>query len=293
MFRKFLRYIKKVLPDFLPVPYFYKKQLNFLILPKHHWTQYLQKTYEPETFEKLKKIFRNNKIKSFWDIGANVGIYSVFISKKYNCSVNAFEPSLRYYKFLKANTSQFKKVFLHNFGIGSENNKKFIILTEEPGSNYISKNSFKEKNSELCDLKSINNLSKIEPPCLVKIDVEGYEYEILNNSIDYFKSNKTILIIEIDEEHLKRYSKNKRDIFNLLKSRNYLIKRIANSNNYYCSLSEHDKTWIEFIGIWGAGKSTAIKKLKSDLKNYVVCKTTLDFFKLSKLKRLFFTLINI
>tara|TARA_X000000950_G_scaffold102986_1_gene130014 strand:- start:811 stop:963 length:153 start_codon:yes stop_codon:yes gene_type:complete len=36
-----------------------------LILPKHHWTQYLQGTYEPETFEKIKEIFKINKLKVF------------------------------------------------------------------------------------------------------------------------------------------------------------------------------------------------------------------------------------
>ena len=106
MFRNFLRIIKKILPLFVPIPYLYKSKINLLILPKHHWTQYLQKTYEPETFEKLKEIFKNNDIQSFWDIGANVGMYSVFIGKKYNCVINSFEPSLKYYKVLK-------KIYLH------------------------------------------------------------------------------------------------------------------------------------------------------------------------------------
>ena len=209
-----------------------------LILPKHHWTQYLQGTYEPETFEKIKEIFKNKQIKSFWDIGANVGIYSVFIAKRYSCNIYAFEPSKKYYSFLKLNTTFFKKVKAHNFGIGSINKKEKIILTTEPGSNYIARNKFDKniKNSEICELRTIKKLSKIKTPNLVKIDVEGFEFEILNHSIDFFKQNKTILILEIDEENLKRYSKNKKDILHLLKSRNYLIERISKSNNYYCYL---------------------------------------------------------
>ena len=209
-----------------------------LILPKHHWTQYLQGTYEPETFEKIKEIFKNKQIKSFWDIGANVGIYSVFIAKRYPCNVYAFEPSKKYHSFLKLNTTFFKKVKAYNFGIGSIDKKDKIILTDEPGSNYIAGNKFDKniKKSEICELRTIKKLSKIKAPNLVKIDVEGFEYEILNNSIDFFKKNKTILILEIDKDNLERYSKNKKDILHLLKSRNYLIERISKSNNYYCYL---------------------------------------------------------
>ena len=209
-----------------------------LILPKQHWTQYLQGTYEPETFEKIKEIFENKQIKSFWDIGANVGMYSVFIAKRFCCNIYSFEPSKKYHKFLKLNTSFFKKVTAYNFGIGSVNKKEKIILTEEPGSNYISTNKLDRntKNTETCEIRTIKELSKIKAPNLVKIDVEGFEYEILNTSIDFFKKNKTILILEIEAEHLERYSKNKNDILELLKSRNYLIERISKSNNYYCYL---------------------------------------------------------
>jgi len=209
-----------------------------LFLPKHHWTQYIQGTYEPETFVKLKDIFQNKQIKIFWDIGANVGMYSVFIAKRFSCHIYSFEPSKKYHKFLKLNTSFFKKVKAYNFGIGSISKIERIILTEEPGSNYISRNKLDRnaKKTERCEIRTIKSLSKIKPPNLVKIDVEGFEYEILNSSIDFFKKNKTILIVEIDEEHLERYSKNKNDILELLKSRNYLIERISKSNNYCCYL---------------------------------------------------------
>ncbi len=223
----------------MPIPYLYNFNFKILILPKHHWTQYLQGTYEPETFEKIKEIFKNKQIKSFWDIGANVGMYSVFVAKRYSCYINSFEPSKKYHGFLKLNTNFFKKVKAHNFGIGSTDKKEKIILTEEPGSNYISSNKLQEneKSSEICEVRSIKKLSKIKAPNLAKIDVEGFEYEILNSSIDFFKENKTILILEIEKEHLERYSKNKKDILNLLKSRNYLVERISKSNNYYCYLN--------------------------------------------------------
>ena len=54
-----------------------------------------------------------------------------------------------------------------------------------------------------------------------------------------------------------------------------------------------DDDWVEFVGIWGSGKSTAINKLKNELKNPNKYKTTDYFYKLKKRKRLLNTSINI
>ena len=38
------------------------------------------------------------------------------------------------------------------------------------------------------------------------------------------------------------------------------------------------KIWIEWIGLWGSGKSTAIKNIKKDLNlNEVIFKSTEDY----------------
>ena len=46
-------------------------------------------TKEPET---LSWIDNFNSKSNFWDIGANIGIYSCYAAKKKNCNVYAFEP---------------------------------------------------------------------------------------------------------------------------------------------------------------------------------------------------------
>lgn len=51
--------------------------------------------------------------------------------------------------------------------------------------------------------------------------------------------------------------------------------------------------WVEFVGMWGSGKSTAINKLKNELKNPNKYKTTDYFYKLKKSKRFFNTSVNI
>lgn len=48
-------------------------------------------TKEPETLEWIKRMERGSLI---WDIGANVGLYSIYAAKSRGCLVFAFEPSV-------------------------------------------------------------------------------------------------------------------------------------------------------------------------------------------------------
>jgi hypothetical protein len=48
-------------------------------------------TKEPETLEWLESMVKGSIM---WDIGANVGLYSIYASKKRDCRVYSFEPSV-------------------------------------------------------------------------------------------------------------------------------------------------------------------------------------------------------
>ena len=59
-------------------------------------------TKEPETLAWI-DTFENETF--FWDIGANIGLYSVYAAKRYNCKVCAFEPSIFNLELLGRNIS--------------------------------------------------------------------------------------------------------------------------------------------------------------------------------------------
>ena len=46
---------------------------------------------EPETLKWIEKFEKNS---NFWDVGANIGLYSCYAAKTRNCNVYAFEPSV-------------------------------------------------------------------------------------------------------------------------------------------------------------------------------------------------------
>ena len=62
-------------------------------------------TKEPETLEWIKTIPNGSVM---WDIGANIGLYSIYAAKARNCRVYAFEPSVFNLEMLARN------IFLNN-----------------------------------------------------------------------------------------------------------------------------------------------------------------------------------
>lgn len=151
---------------------------------------------EPETIEWMNKYGEKEKI--FFDIGANIGIYSIYYAKKYNSKVFAFEPS---FKNLGA--------LVKNINLNLLNKNIIIVsnpLYSEPKNSTYFQNDFVEGGAEASfdnlDLKkkledfsknfhraSYNTLSMsldklyelnlIELPSLIKIDVDGNEIEIV------------------------------------------------------------------------------------------------------------------
>ena len=81
-------------------------------------------TKEPETLDWIDQ-FQENKI--FWDVGANIGLYSCYAAKKKLCKVYAFEPSIFNLEWLGRN------IFLNNL------TDKIVVLPI-PLTNKISEN---------------------------------------------------------------------------------------------------------------------------------------------------------
>jgi len=66
------------------------------------WRAQTFSTKEPETLEWIDFIPENSVL---WDVGANIGLYSVYAAKKRNCRIWAFEPSVFNLELLARNIS--------------------------------------------------------------------------------------------------------------------------------------------------------------------------------------------
>ena len=181
-------------------------------------------TKEPETLEWIDN-FKKKENLIFWDIGANIGLYSIYNSlKNKNSKTICFEPSTSNLRILSRNISinnLEKNIKILPIPLTNKENC-FLTMNESDFIEGGSLNSFGEKfDFEGKDFKinmryqilgtTINNLidNKIlEIPDYIKIDVDGIEHLILEGGSKYLKNNKLKSIsVEINENFRDQYEK--------------------------------------------------------------------------------------
>lgn len=158
----------------------------------------------------------------FVDIGSNRGeaIWSMLINTKEQVNIIGFEPNPFIFDNLQKEFSNKKNVTLHNFGIGDKDNTlKFYIpfyqkwmfdglasFNYDEAANWL-KDRLWKFNPDKLNVKKIE--CKIKPldsfnlnPVFIKIDVQGFEYEVLKGAIETLKKSTPIILIEsIQENH--------------------------------------------------------------------------------------------
>ena len=150
------------------------------------------------------------------DIGANVGDISECILDLYNPNIYCYEPNNDAFKVLKKRFKNFEKIIPINKSVGDKNEKAklyyHISNNENPlkfstGSSLLEqKGNVDKKNYQITEMISIREiLNKFDFINLIKIDIEGYEYNILPEII----KNKNKIGKVICELHGSSSRKNK------------------------------------------------------------------------------------
>jgi len=201
-------------------------------------------TKEPETIEWINNFKNNNKKIIFWDIGANIGLYSIYAAVKHlNIEIVSFEPSTSNLRILSRNISinNFEnKIKINQFPLSNIENKYLLFneskFMEGLGLHTFGEktdhqgNSFKPVNNYRIFGTSINYLLKnkiLEVPSHIKIDVDGIEHLILEGASEYL-NNKEIksIAIELNEDYEDQYNK----VLNIMKKNNFMIKNKSRSD---------------------------------------------------------------
>ena len=137
----------------------------------------------------------------FIDIGANVGHFSMLAASK-KCEVHAFEPIPTTFKKLQKNIELNNlEVNLYNKGVGAENG--VLNFSTENGVMNSVVNDINIASKEIDVVKLDDELIMIQPSML-KIDVEGYEWFVLQGAKSILKStNLKYILIELNESGAK------------------------------------------------------------------------------------------
>ena len=171
--------------------------------------RYRHKTFFTKEPETLGWIDGFEKGAVFYDIGANVGLYSIYAAVKNDSQVFSFEPSFFNLEFLARNIHNNKltdrisifpvalndKVSISNFQLTS---------TEWGGALSTFEKGFDDSGNKIestfiyntigFDLDHLVEVTKIPAPDYIKIDVDGLEHFILGGAQKVVNKAKSVLI---------------------------------------------------------------------------------------------------
>lgn len=169
--------------------------------------------YEDMAF--LLHFLRSNDL--FIDIGANVGAYTILASSEINAKTIAIEPVPSTFKNLMDNiliNNIQGKVNALNIGLGSKNGKLKFTQSFDSVNHVATENETDTIEVDIDTLDTI--LLKEQCPILLKIDVEGFETEVIKGA-DTTLLNKSLkaIIIELNGSG-QRYGYDERQIHNKL-----------------------------------------------------------------------------
>jgi FkbM family methyltransferase len=155
------------------------------------------------------------------DVGANEGTYTLLASGGPGCEVIAFEPIPQIFNRLERNVrlnGLTKLVRLVNIGLGSKAESMCFTSNDDTKDHALVEGEA-SSNQVTVSIDKLDNILGDCFPTIIKIDVEGFEYEVLSGSENTLnKESLLALIVETNGSGL-RYGRDDRMVFDLL-SRN-------------------------------------------------------------------------
>jgi len=117
-----------------------------------------------------------------FDVGGYRGDWTAEIEDRFGSKIHIFEPVSSFYERIDARFAEAENVFPHCFGLSSKDDTVSMAVLED------STSQFKQaEESETCVLRSIADFleeQKIDRVALLKLNIEGGEYDLLESLIE-------------------------------------------------------------------------------------------------------------
>jgi FkbM family methyltransferase len=181
--------------------------------------------------EQQTKLWWANNIKPNWnimDIGANIGMYTALFSKLApEGNIYCFEPTPTM-EMLKSNMKHLQATNCHFYeeAVGNKtgtNKDKLQMIWRrkvlEQEFKFVTVDSFVKRNKNL----------KIDA---IKIDVDGYDPEVLYGSVNTLKKQSPVIVVELNREALGYRGHKPRDAVDFMRQHNYELVEVMDKENY-------------------------------------------------------------
>ncbi len=170
----------------------------------------------------LKKLINLNNKKDFIDVGGNIGLSAIgFRQLGFKNRILIFEPDEDYcIKKLHALNKKLLNLKIFNYALSSKNEKKYFYqcyffgmkmhflssfdkkyllnIIDQVYNNF--KPFFKIKKKKL-NIKKFDHLNFKIDPIFIKIDVEGFDHNVVKGMLKSIKKFRPIILVELNKEN--------------------------------------------------------------------------------------------
>ncbi len=187
----------------------------------------------PDTREEIFLKRKDFTGKTIYDIGGHLGLFSVFFAHASGPggSVHTFEPNPYLYKFVLKNRklNGFSNLFPHNVGIGAQTEERILTFSYQQlgmgtfSPQVVARLNHMETHTVRARVYSLDDFVDqrgIPLPDFVKMDVEGFEYNVLKGMKRVLLESRPELFIEV------HYTNDLHRIYGFLTDRGYRIYHV-------------------------------------------------------------------
>jgi FkbM family methyltransferase len=206
--------------------------------------------YEPYMFDFLKDNSINLIGSDVIEVGSNNGHFTIEFAELVGDKgrIFAYEPQRIIFQQLCCNLflNGIDNVFAYQLAIG---NQKGVVKFEY--ANYLSNNRVNFGDVSVYDDKksSINSYEEVQSDKLdsydfnevkvIKIDVQGYESNVINGALKTIEKHRPYIFIEIEEICLNKFGSSEQELIEIIENLGYVVKRFHvgipySSSSGYC-----------------------------------------------------------
>ena len=153
--------------------------------------------FEPDTVKLLRTLARG----TVYDVGANVGCTALLFAAAAE-RVHAFEPSPSTFRYLVENTAACRNVIAHNVGLAERKRRSEITFAAANRSGgFVSDltQACEGHVTEAIELRKMDAYcKKLPPPDFIKIDVEGFELNVLAGAPRILRKYRPVVTLEMN-----------------------------------------------------------------------------------------------
>lgn len=180
----------------------------------------------------LEDLVKDLEVEIVIDVGSNKGQFLLLTENFFECKkIYSFEPIEEFFEMQKNFFKYKNNISFFNFALGEKTTKNTFYITKRKDSSSFfkinesikSNDDYKiieKKEIQIHSLDEIMVNENLNGSILLKIDVQGYELEVLKGSVETLKKIKYI-IVEISDSEIYKNQALSNNVINFLENNNF------------------------------------------------------------------------